>query len=364
MTTYIDMSHSISASILKEKNTLKDTIDLMKFLLAVLIVVLHTDFSSLNLRNVGYGDISETFPLFYKLEDLFSHYVASIAVPLFFFISGFLFFLGVKKFKKETYVCKLQRRTKSLVIPYVIWNTIYLLIFLMAQLLIPSMMSGDNKAILDYNVFDILIAYTIHPIDGPLWFVRDLFIMVMITPILWILLSRLKVFVPIILLSLYLFGIISDGIIFFVFGAFFKIFDINFISISRNTFKLSLSVSLILAILYILMPEIWGVSMTHFSKIININSFIACCSLLVAKFSGNPIKPTIVASNFFIYAYHKMPLLLVMKLLLKYIHPDNDFLFCICYITSIAIIGITGVYIYICLFKFFPKTTAILCGGR
>lgn len=45
------------------------------------------------------------------------------AVPMFFFISGFLFFL-----KKDTYTSKWKKRFHSLVIPYIIWCAIGFLI--------------------------------------------------------------------------------------------------------------------------------------------------------------------------------------------------------------------------------------------
>ena len=52
----------------------------------------------------------------------FLFYLTQTAVPLFFMISGYLFY---RTFKIEKAVDKLKSRIKTLVVPYLIWNVIY-----------------------------------------------------------------------------------------------------------------------------------------------------------------------------------------------------------------------------------------------
>ena len=49
--------------------------------------------------------------------------IARIGVPLFFFISGFLFFY-YDDFSKNVYLGKIKKRFKSLVVPYIFWNLV------------------------------------------------------------------------------------------------------------------------------------------------------------------------------------------------------------------------------------------------
>lgn len=59
---------------------------------------------------------------------LFSNVIGRFSVPMFFIISGFLFFRsGI--FNKGTYMAKLRSRVKTLLIPYLLWNLIGFLYF-------------------------------------------------------------------------------------------------------------------------------------------------------------------------------------------------------------------------------------------
>ena len=68
--------------------------------------------------------------LFYGFFDAF---LRNQSVPIYFFIAGYVFFLGIT-LTIDTYGHKLKNRTKSLLIPYVSWNTLAVLIALLAFL--------------------------------------------------------------------------------------------------------------------------------------------------------------------------------------------------------------------------------------
>ena len=95
---------------------------LLRFPLFVLVVYIHT--MDWNLHNSG--------PFAWKLYDniriLISGIIGHAAVPTFFIISGYLFFLSKDTFDFETYLSKLKRRFTTLFVPYIIWNSIYILI--------------------------------------------------------------------------------------------------------------------------------------------------------------------------------------------------------------------------------------------
>lgn len=144
-------------------------------------------------------------PFYANLRLLISDLIATIAVPLFFLISGYLFFIGVKSFSLKVYRNKIKKRIKTLFAPYMIWNIIYIIFFLMAQIFFSNYMSGSNKLILDYTIKDWIRAFYDgcdgYPMCVPFWYVRDLMVVILLSPLLFFLIKKINY------LSLLLFGI-------------------------------------------------------------------------------------------------------------------------------------------------------------
>lgn len=95
-------------------------IDTMRFPLAAMVVLLHsqqigTDYNLPNWTNMSGEDIFTAVNIF------FSHALCHVAVPVFFVISGYLFFYGIKKFDGKIYFDKLKKRSRF-IIPYLLWN--------------------------------------------------------------------------------------------------------------------------------------------------------------------------------------------------------------------------------------------------
>lgn len=138
---------------------------------------------------------------------MISQTLVKVAVPAFFVMSGYLYFANVEKLTKEVYWQKLKRRVKTLLIPYIVWN---LLMALKLQ--------------------EISLATFIAPANMPLWFLRDLIMVSMVTPILYIGVKRLGWWLALILVPIYLTGVWAVqpdvnpyAICFFTFGAMLSI---------------------------------------------------------------------------------------------------------------------------------------------
>ncbi len=76
------------------------------------------------------------------------------ALSYFFATSAYLFFKG-----KGTYGEKIKKRINTLLLPYMVWNFIYILFF----------MVFDKSYI--WDVRRIILGFTIYPFDGPLWYI-------------------------------------------------------------------------------------------------------------------------------------------------------------------------------------------------
>ena len=96
--------------------------------LSVLVIFVHsTHFSLASLQAVPHsGFFSASFLI--KIEFFFSEFLGQVAVPGFFFLSGFLFFRGLDDVK--SWGRKVKSRVFSYVLPYLLWNSAMPLLYL------------------------------------------------------------------------------------------------------------------------------------------------------------------------------------------------------------------------------------------
>lgn len=96
--------------------------------LSVLVIFVHsTHFSLASLQAVPHSSFFSTSFLI-KIEFFLSEFLGQVAVPGFFFLSGFLFFRGLDDVK--SWGRKLKSRVFSYVLPYLLWNSAMTLLYL------------------------------------------------------------------------------------------------------------------------------------------------------------------------------------------------------------------------------------------
>lgn len=191
-------------------------INTIRFPLACLVVFLHSYVAVDGYKIHETWERAQTGALtgtdWYSLTCItFSHVLTQVAVPMFFFISGYLFYVGLKEWNWQKYGEKMKRRVGSLIVPYLSWNSI------MAAIALGIMVSGTlllGKPIERIGnwfhevggVFGIywsdqshlassvnLLGHTTHnsyPILMPMWFIRNLIVVVVLAPVLWYLLKK------------------------------------------------------------------------------------------------------------------------------------------------------------------------------
>lgn len=189
------------------------------FFLIVLIVYIHASDASLKTYASEAALGHQAYNSF--IQYFIANGIARIAVPLFFLISSFLFFLN---FNLNGYSKKIESRLKTLLIPYLFWNTFCLLLCLLIQQLTTSKGFFTGTEIANYSVYKVLDLIIVHPILYPLWFIRDLFLLVLISPLILFLAKIFKqylllFFVAAWVLNINLF-IPNEAFLFFVSGLF------------------------------------------------------------------------------------------------------------------------------------------------
>ncbi len=117
--------------------------------------------------------------------------VAPLAIPALFFLSGYLFAYNASP---APYTTKLTRRIKHLAVPYFAWNLLCLALFLGAAHLFPRVAMRTEQYGLDTlsgigtKLFDLATM----PVVQPLWYLRALFLLTLVAPLITALLGFYK----------------------------------------------------------------------------------------------------------------------------------------------------------------------------
>lgn len=215
---------------LRNNRDLINVFSWLRFPMIVFVVVTHANLSDVNIQG---SPICNSFPKWYfDFMYFFSEAVTRLAVPVFFIISGYLFFYKIDFFGKNEYVYKLRRRIQSLLIPYLLWNLIgYIFIILKVQFL-PSIFPSLTK---ESHGLDFLLNSLWSIGDGkcPLlyqfWYIRDLMVVVLLSPLIYVFIKKLKLLALIMLFILWFLpidlptGLGATSVLFFSIGAYFNI---------------------------------------------------------------------------------------------------------------------------------------------
>ena len=261
-----------------------DVINALRLPLIVLVTYAH----SYGGVAEGYSVLGSGWDSYEVLKIMVSQTLVKIAMPTFFVMSGYLFFANVEKFNKEIYWQKIGRRVKTLLVPYIVWN------LLMAVKL---------------KTFNLSIFW--EPANMPLWFLRDLMIVSLLTPIIYIGVKRLGYWLIVLLLPIYLTGIwaIQPGlnpyaICFFTLGAYLNIQRINLIEASVKMEKTVYILSVLLALAMILTyPTIaYSILMLCF-RVVGVVAVFCLAHRFLSR-TTNRIPKTASDASYFIYLAH------------------------------------------------------------
>lgn len=349
--------------------------DLLRFPLAIIILIVHV-FSVTGVRTISGITNVPSFPVVQGFVDAF---IRGHSVPIFFFISGYVFFLG-KNLTYTTYVQKIKKRIKSLLLPYVFWNLIALIIIVLIELIRSN--CELNIRLEPYSFFSCFWKYDGSiidkvnnlglPINGPSWYVRDLMVVILFAPVLnFLLKNRAGVVTIIALLVLYIctncglkIELPMTAILFFSTGAYFSlnhnlnhIIDVKYVSLS-----VYLGISIICYIYSDMLSDVcygvlfslkifWGVAL----------AYAVAHQLTKAGYKANPF---LSSASFFIYMSHGIIYGLVLKSLCIILSPNTTWELFAVYVASCILIILFLLGLYYLIKKYSAFLSVVLLGGR
>lgn len=153
------------------KNQFSGKIKYIGFVMTCLIVILHCP------------EVEDVFCL-NELDYFVKHYfdvtvssLESLAMSWFFTVTGFLLFVN---FSMEKYPTKIKKRVSNLLVPYLLWQLIFWVIDF----------AQGQRAISVGDFLRRTFLFVQWPVDGPLWYVYAVFLLALLSPLLYYMVKK------------------------------------------------------------------------------------------------------------------------------------------------------------------------------
>jgi peptidoglycan/LPS O-acetylase OafA/YrhL len=310
-------------------DTLSTKIRVVGFLLIILVVYIHSGNLDTRVAGVSNPSLQHSYAQFVQV--FVADGIARVAVPLFFAISGFLFFDNWSPSTRQ-YVIKIRRRVRTIAVPYLFWSAAWMLVLYILQSFSWSQaFFGDPEHVIRAKTFPQL-AYTLvfNPIPFQLWFLRHAFALFLISPVIYFLVrafGSLLVIVAVILwCAAYMFAFPGVGdraplnsLLFFVFGSYLAISRPFDLEAEAPCKRLLLAAWLGAAVLRAYLVTYTDIPCRAWHPALLMLGLAAfwCNYDLLKRVFENKLGLWFTQWTFFIYAAHE-PLLVILKKLFLY----------------------------------------------
>ena len=305
-------------------------ITLLRALCVVLVIFLHQYAGDLGETSfIAAGTLPDNAVL-RAIQYIISREITFVAVPLFFLISSVLLYA-----KEFTWINNMKKKTKTLILPYFLWISLYIFIYWLGQTL--SMTKGffanPDRQVADMGIVDFIGAYT--GVGGALfvnalWFLRDLILLNILAPLIKKLIDKFPFAFFALLMILWNLGEVpgililnKQSIVFFALGYYvvkynarMKMIDDHFPSVGGGLIYI---ITTILEFYHHVQESVLATATHSFTVILGI--------LLLIKLSGVICKEgeekiprllqAIATYSFFIYAAHDFVQTVLKKIVAK-----------------------------------------------
>lgn len=345
-----------------------DKLRLLSFFSIILVLYIHSDFHD-------YPHEIQGMMFNFMLQDFVSGMIGRCAVPFFFAISGYLFFQGIDE--EDTYIyvklwMKIRKRIRTLLVPYLI-ACLFPVIFYLVLEYIPGIDDFMNtkgfsenleKPLIELFYFIFWDAGNGSPYAFQLWFLRDLILIVLLSPLFYTLgkwIGKITVCGLFFILSYFSIPVLPIcGMFWFLFGTCF----LDKLSCIKSNWILV--VFFLFCVFELFFPLLIWEYLRIPIIILGILSFWVLYDKLVSisfELSKHKLWMTCCNFTFFIYLYHE-PTLNVVRKLLIYPFPHSSFSFAFSYLVSPWLFVLFWIGFGMFFKKLFPRVYGVCMGGR
>ena len=331
-----------------KKSPTSELISMLRYPLVFFVVMHHCyyplfdwQYNNLSEQSIGSNVVSELI--------LSSRLLISSVVSIFYMISGYLFFIHLEEWDIKVWKRKMTRRIWSLLIPYILWNTLYFL-YKIEPVITGCVINGNpwsdvtgwinqhggwiglywNGRVLNPGEVDLWGQPNLNavPILVPFYYIRNLIVVSLFTPLIYYLLHprnhRVTVCAVVTLVvlaflfltktSFILSGFTAEAFLFFGLGAFMKLngYELSDFFYSKRWLAVIMTLFLFIVELYYgFYSSDEGKRIHPFYNAFECMTVLNCSSWLVKKSLKNKrmnvLKNTLTRwqnTSFMLYAFH------------------------------------------------------------
>ena len=362
--------------------SLSRAVEVARVALVIGLVFLHY-FSFPNLDAPPFAGIDPRHPVATFVNGFVAFFFFS-AVPLLSAISGWLFFGFEEGDARTAIAARLRKRAGSLLAPLVAWNLLSVLLVVALWRAAPtSGLAGqfnfDPATAGLWGTVDAVLGITRLPVAFQFWFVRDLFLSVLATPLLWPLLRRAPFAGAALLGAAWLaefnfWGVFvrTDVLFFFYLGALLRTrgFDPR-IGWNATLWLLGLYAALMalrtLAPLAVDMDAPEQRALVDLATRLSRPLGVAACWGVCLRLAALPLGGAVArwgGAAFFLHAAHFPLIALVKWALWKAVPAETDAWMLAHYLASVSATVLLCAIAAVALFRVSPAFYAFLAGGR
>ena len=299
------------------------------------------------------------------LKYVISESISKCAVPGFFVISAVLLYR-----KEFSWWENLKKKLRTLMIPYLIMNTFWVVFYFVCQQIpaVSDYFSNADNLVAGWNFSSWLRGYgvtVISPLLYPLWFLKYLFLMNVLSKVYLAVIRKFPILSAALLLSVWFyFNNYSEvqAVVFWGFGCLLAVKQPNFEKLFKWKWVITAGYVVLLAVdtatRHIVPREIinkitilWGV----------VFWFVCMTEFKSKKVSNILIKLSGYA--FGIYLFHEMNLFILKKLLAKLL-PQTPLMQLVQYLGIPAAIFCYCLLVSVLMKRYFPRLYSLVTGNR
>lgn len=300
--------------------------------------------------------------VFHYVSEMLCRHLCSIGTCWFFVFSGYLLFRFLKEgeFGMAWISAKWKKRVRSLLVPYLIWN----LLAVLAMVLVNWLQKRDT------SIGTPLFWFFTGPADFPLWFLRDLMILTLASPLLYLIFKRFRWLSLALLILVYLSSLnppypTMRSIFFFSAGVWLGTHKVNMVALCRAVKIPAAIVTLVLML--VATSQIGRPMHTFLLRLFypfGMIWFMNLCDGLIDDERRCERMCALSGCVFFIYAAHEIYILAWTKgLLLRIFGESLAATWIRFFLVPVIVLGVC-LLLYGLLNRIMPRTLAFICGGR
>ncbi len=345
----------------------------LRFLLILFVIFIHANLTASDAINYYHYDFNQ--PKWVEIiKTIVCEILGSAAVPLFFLFASYLQFS-----KNDNYPVLIKKKSKTLLVPYLLWTLITILLYSFTQSIpvLSRFFQNPNNIIRNWTFIDWINAFTYQKVDNsgryPLvfqfWFLRDLMILIILTPFWKFLMEKIPGSLIIIISILAVKNIPiflidrSSSLFFFLIGYYFAKYKLSFFEIAD---KIKIWEYFILYFFYCLFEFCFqgSYNFEFIGTLISCLFFLKVSYYFIRVPKLYSILEFLAQYSFFIYAVHMPFIGTVINKITQRIIPLHGIFCLIQFILASFLTLLIAMIIAFLIRKIIPKLFSLLSGGR